>query len=305
MVWPSTGPAGLPRSMVSIGDSFSEGLSDPYPDGSFRGWADLVAAALTRQVPGFRYANLAVRGDVMSDIRTEQIPLLAGLAPELVTICAGGNDVLIPGTSPDTIATRFREAVATITATGARVLIFLGMDTKGTPLLGQLRGKIATYNSNLRSIADQYDAPVVDLWSMPILADRRCWSVDRLHPSPEGHRRIAARTLEVLGAQADTDWRRPLPAEAARSRADRLRREWNWMTDFVLPWIGRQLTGRSSGDGVVAKRPRLEPLTAAQLRAIEARPDRDTSTERVRGEQAAASAGLSSYRPAPQRLQAR
>jgi hypothetical protein len=28
----------------------------------------------------------------------------------------------------------------------------------------------------------------------------------------------------------------------------------------VLPWIGRRLTGRSSGDGRTAKRPTLEPV---------------------------------------------
>ena len=30
--------------------------------------------------------------------------------------------------------------------------------------------------------------------------------------------------------------------------------------EFVLPWIGRRLTGRSSGDGRAAKRPTLSPV---------------------------------------------
>jgi hypothetical protein len=30
--------------------------------------------------------------------------------------------------------------------------------------------------------------------------------------------------------------------------------------EYVLPWIGRRLTGRSSGDGRAAKRPALEPV---------------------------------------------
>lgn len=45
-----------------MGDSFSEGLDDPYPTGGYRGWADLVAEALAARRPGFEYANLAVRG---------------------------------------------------------------------------------------------------------------------------------------------------------------------------------------------------------------------------------------------------
>ncbi len=35
------------RSFVAMGDSFTEGMDDPYEDGrGYRGWADLVAARL-------------------------------------------------------------------------------------------------------------------------------------------------------------------------------------------------------------------------------------------------------------------
>ena len=50
---------------VAIGDSFTEGLHDPGPDGQYLGWADRVAGALARQQPGFRYANLAIRGKLL------------------------------------------------------------------------------------------------------------------------------------------------------------------------------------------------------------------------------------------------
>src|SRR4029079_13035076 len=33
-------------SFVAVGDSFTEGLDDLQPDGTYRGWADLVAAPL-------------------------------------------------------------------------------------------------------------------------------------------------------------------------------------------------------------------------------------------------------------------
>ena len=39
-------------TFVAIGDSFTEGLNDPAPGGGFRGWADLVAGALSAQRPG-------------------------------------------------------------------------------------------------------------------------------------------------------------------------------------------------------------------------------------------------------------
>ena len=51
---------------VAIGDSFTEGLHDPGPDGGYLGWADRVADALSAQRPGFRYANLAIRGKLLA-----------------------------------------------------------------------------------------------------------------------------------------------------------------------------------------------------------------------------------------------
>lgn len=59
-------------SFVAVGDSFTEGMSDGLPDGSYRGWADLLAARLADGSPGFRYANLAVRGKLIGQIADEQ-----------------------------------------------------------------------------------------------------------------------------------------------------------------------------------------------------------------------------------------
>ena len=33
-----------------------------------------------------------------------------------------------------------------------------------------------------------------------------------------------------------------------------------WTKEFLAPWIHRRVTGRSSGDGLSPKRPRLEPI---------------------------------------------
>ena len=48
------------QRFVALGDSCTEGLDDLLPDGRYRGWADRVASVLDG--PGFRYANLGVRG---------------------------------------------------------------------------------------------------------------------------------------------------------------------------------------------------------------------------------------------------
>ncbi|OLT48030.1 SGNH hydrolase [Saccharomonospora sp. CUA-673] len=249
------------RSFVAIGDSFTEGLNDERPDGTYRGWADRLAGILAGGSEDFAYANLAVRGKMLSEILTEQLPVALETKPDLVTLCAGGNDIIVPGADPDEKAAEFEEGVAALRAEGIEVLIFTGPDTKGLSLMGVLRGKVAIYNVNLRAIADRHGAEVVDLWAMDALHDVRAWSDDRLHFTAEGHRRIALRAAEVLGVPTSADWREPWPETEDHHNWLTLRRsDLEWTRIHLLPWIRRHLRGESMGDGVTPKRPRLTPL---------------------------------------------
>jgi lysophospholipase L1-like esterase len=253
-------------TFVAIGDSFTEGLDDPDPGGGFRGWADRVAGALSAQRPGFRYANLAIRGKLLSQVVAEQLPRAIELAPDLVSLAAGGNDIL-RGSDVDVLASEFEPTVAKLQAAGCRVLIFTGFDPRMFPVIRLLRGRIAAYNMHLRGIADDYGCDLVDLWSMRGLKDTRAWSPDRLHLTTEGHRMVALRTCEVLGVPAAGDGRVPLPP-APRSSGPPARAQWlaarrqdaRWTREYAAPWLRRRLGGGTSGDGVPPKRPDLLPV---------------------------------------------
>lgn len=164
-------------------------MGDPGPGETFLGWADRLAVLLAdqRDEHEFRYANLAVRGRLLDQIVAEQVPRAKELAPDLVSFCAGGNDIIRPGSDPDDVAERFEAAVADLTGAVGHVMITTGFDTRGVPVLKHLRGKVATYSAHVRAIADRYDCPVLDLWSLKSVQDRRAWDDDRLHLSPEGH----------------------------------------------------------------------------------------------------------------------
>jgi lysophospholipase L1-like esterase len=248
-------------SYAALGDSFTEGLNDPAPDGGFAGWADRLAGLLAERRPAgeFRYANLAVRGRLLDQIVAEQIPRVRQLSPDLVTFCAGGNDILRPGSDPDEVAERFEAAVRELRDSVGTVLVCTGFDTRGVPVLKHLRGKIATYNVHLRAIADRNDCVVADLWSLKPIQDRRSWSEDRLHLSPEGHQRVALLAARALGLTTEADPAEPWPAEAPHSPADVRRENIQWAREHLLPWVGRRLRGESSGDHVEAKRPELLP----------------------------------------------
>ncbi|MGW4652271.1 SGNH/GDSL hydrolase family protein [Kitasatospora sp. NPDC004289] len=251
-------------SYVALGDSFTEGLNDARPDGLYAGWADRLARLLAAQRPlgDFRYANLAVRGRLLDQIVDEQVPRVAEIRPDLVTLCAGGNDILRPGSDPDAVAERFEAAVVELKRHAGTVLICTGFDTRGIPVLGMLRGKIATYNGHLRAVADRHGLTVADLWSLRSVHDRRAWSEDRLHLSPEGHQRVAllaARSLGLpLGPEQDPE--APWPAAPVLTTAEQRRENLQWAREFLVPWVGRRLRGESSGDNVEAKRPELLPL---------------------------------------------
>ncbi len=248
------------KSWVAVGDSFTEGLSDEAPDGSYVGWADRLAATLAERDPGFRYANLALRGKMLREIVTEQLPVVLQVKPDLVTLCAGGNDLIVPGSDVDALAEEYEQAVVALRAAGCEVVMFTGPDPRKQPVVRRVRGKVAIYNAHLRAIADRNGARLVDLWAMAPLVDLRSWSDDRLHFSSEGHRRIALRTAEVLGVPVAEDWREPLPPETPTPWLRSRQADLAWTRTHLLPWVRRQLRGESMGDGLMPKRPELKPL---------------------------------------------
>jgi lysophospholipase L1-like esterase len=252
------------RSYVALGDSFTEGLNDLRPGGDgdqYRGWADRLAEHLSVRTPDLRYANLAVRGKLVRQIVEDQVPKAVELRPDLVTLCAGGNDMIRPGADPDAAAVLFDEGVRRLRATGAHVVIFTGFDPRRLNRGNRFRGLAATYNMHLRAIADRRGCTVVDLWPYGPLHDKRAWSEDRLHLTSEGHRRMALRVAEVLGVPVEGDWREPWPpAEAEPDWLTMRREDLHWARVYFLPWAKRRIQGRSSGDGREPKRPDLLPL---------------------------------------------
>ncbi|KAB2343445.1 SGNH/GDSL hydrolase family protein [Actinomadura rudentiformis] len=249
---------------VAIGDSFTEGLGDPYPGGGWRGWADRVAEGLATANSGVNdgvmYANLAIRGRLLDPIVTEQLPAALELKPDLVSMSGGGNDMLRPGADLDALAGKLDEAVGQIRATGADVVLFTAVDPVGSPVIRLTRSRVEAFSDQIRLLGAKHGAYVVDQWQMDVLRDWRMWTVDRLHMSPAGHRRVALATLEKLGVPAD-DWRDPvLDPLPELGRGARMLWNARWARGHLAPWVGRRIRGRSSGDLITAKRPTFRPV---------------------------------------------
>ncbi|MFC6355594.1 SGNH/GDSL hydrolase family protein [Luethyella okanaganae] len=247
---------------VAIGDSFTEGIGDPEPTspGGHRGWADRVAEVLSQGSDDFAYANLAVRGKLIQQIVDEQIKPALGLHPDLVTISAGGNDVIRPGTDPDEISARFETAIERLGRDNATILLFTGADVGFSPVFRGIRGKVAIYNENLRGIAARHDCIVADLWALTEIQDPRMWAPDRLHLNALGHHTVARMVLAALNVDNTLEPLKPKPMPGSTWRQARVE-DLQWAREYLVPWVLRRIRHQSSGDFVTPKRPDAAPYT--------------------------------------------
>ncbi len=248
------------QSYAAIGDSFTEGVGDELQDGGVRGWADLVALGLAqdlvRREPNslFGYANLAIRGRLLGPILDEQLDAAISLKPELLSLNGGGNDIMRPKVSVESVADTLAAAAEKAMAAGIHVLLLSGGNpTNHIPLGARIEVRGEELAAAVRArVPKSENVTFVDNWSDAELTHLRYWSVDKLHLNALGHRRVAGNILTALGVPVP-DWGDDIP-ELQRPGTIA------YWRGYVFPWIGRRLTGKSSGDGREPKRPTLMPV---------------------------------------------
>lgn len=255
------------QRFVAIGDSFTEGMVDAHPEieDEYVGWADRVAAALAarNEAEGrpFGYANLAIRGRLIDAVIEEQLDAALALTPDLVSFSAGGNDVLRPRVSLESVMARLEAGVERIRETGADVLLFTAPHVAWASLVSRVHPRMVEYTAELWAVGQRTGAFVVDIYTMKSLRDPRMWGEDRIHLSSEGHARIAAQALWTLGMPFEVrDWLEPLDPAPPLGRFESLAADRAWVAAHLRPWIRRRLRGESSGDDRVPKRPDVLPV---------------------------------------------
>ena len=213
---------------VALGDSFTEGVGDPDPTrpNGLRGWADLVAEELAARNPDFAYANLAIRGRKLHQVLDEQLEPALAMAPDLVSIHAGANDVLRPRVDLDELLDAYDGAIGRITDSGAHVVMFTIFDPGSSGIYAALRGRMAIFNEFAREISERHGASLVDMWRM---RERNLpegmtafIDTDRMHLNRFGHQRIAHAVLEALGVEHGLEPDEPAPLETL-TRSGQLR----------------------------------------------------------------------------------
>jgi lysophospholipase L1-like esterase len=252
---------------VALGDSTTEGMDDPRPDGTYRGWADRLAERLAQDNPDLLYANLAIRGRRIYQVRDEQLAQALAFRPDLATVVAGLNDLLRRRYDPDATAGCLESMLTELRAVGATAMTFTLPDLSCvSPIARLVRTRLLAYNEAIREVGQRTGAIVVDIAAEPVALDPRLWSVDRLHASALGHERIAGALCHALGLDPDDrSWADPLPPLPRRRRHALVAAEVVWAQRYFTPWIIRRLRGRSSGDGRLPKRPELAAVELPTL----------------------------------------
>ncbi|WP_340536890.1 SGNH/GDSL hydrolase family protein [Nocardioides sp. GXZ039] len=249
-----------PLRYVAIGDSLSEGVGDaPWPDGTPRGWTDRLADLLAVQHAerGLVYANLAVRGYKAAQVRDTQVAAALEMAPDVVTLTAGMNDLLRPRIDFAELRATLIDLVAPFTGAGARLVVVPIPNLTGiSPAGGLLDSRRRRLNAIYEHLAQDHGMEPVTDTTGTIFEDPRAWDEDRLHLTSLGHERLAYAAAASLGAPPDFEWLAPPPGLPPRRT---LRTEAAWCRQYVAPWLGRRLRGQSSGDHRIAKRPDLTP----------------------------------------------
>lgn len=236
---------------VALGDSFTEGLSDERPDGTHRGWADMVAARLAQDNPELDYVNLAIRGKKMRQVATEQVPVAIDWEPDLVSLGAGANDIIRLSTDVTTLNRLAHATLGRLVDSGAHVVVFAGFDPRiRIPMTTRSGARAQEFNESIRRSADHFGATLVDLWDLPRLYEDMMWAPDKIHLTTAGHALIADAVLQRLGVASHTV---PEP-EVSPSPPDAWE-DARWFVRDVVPWMYRGLIGRSSGDGLDPKFP--------------------------------------------------
>jgi lysophospholipase L1-like esterase len=182
---------------VALGDSLTAGRDDHGPGGTRIGWARRLAGILTaRTSVCCALTNLAFDGASTGVILEQQLPSVAALAPDLVSVTVGMNDIRDPGFAGARFAAELGLLLDGLSGTGATVLTCTLPDIAAIlPLPADLvdvaHQRIRQASDVIREQAARRGVVCLDAWAMPGAADPGLFGPDRIHPNGTGHQLMA------------------------------------------------------------------------------------------------------------------
>ena len=182
---------------VVLGDSTAQGLGAPGPKGGYVGQTLTQLRRTTGQ--HWRVINLSVSGALMRDVLAEQVPLLAGEQPDLVTCGAGVNDIMY--SAPAKLFADLRALLAAVPDN--TVLLDLPLLTGFWWIVGRMSVPyISRMNRVIHEVAPQRDLPVAEVSAHFTAPWAGKFSCDNFHPSQDGYRDWTRALLAAVPANS-------------------------------------------------------------------------------------------------------
>ncbi|MFG3227910.1 SGNH/GDSL hydrolase family protein [Kitasatospora sp. NPDC048194] len=236
--------AGELLRFVALGDSLTEGVGDQVGE-AWRGWAAVLAHSLA---PGGRdvdFANLAYSGALTADLTARQLPAALALRPQLAAVLVGGNDTLRTGFDIRRTTLELDATLGELSSHGA-VLLTACLPDPGlllrlpAPLGRPLARRMRAVNTVVHALTARHRAVHLHIAELPWSNQRRLLSVDRLHPSAEGHHLIARRFHDLLSEAGHPLG--PPPADRVAEPPPSPAADLWWMATKGTRWVAARST---------------------------------------------------------------
>jgi acyl-CoA thioesterase-1 len=180
---------------VVLGDSTAQGLGASSP---LHGYVGQVLNALRRTGRPWRVLNLSRSGAQTRHVLEDQLPLIDGLEPELVTCGIGNNDIL--ATPPRRFRAHLRQVIERLPTSS--VMMDLTVPDRFWRIGGVCSPYVTGINQFINTTATGRGLPVAEVSRHARPPWRGMLAPDSFHPNNLGYRRHADALLAALPAKA-------------------------------------------------------------------------------------------------------
>ncbi len=167
-------------TIVAVGDSLTAG----YGVDETEAYPALLEKRLLLDGFFFKVINAGVSGETSSGTLSRIEWVIRSLKPDIVILETGANDGL-RGVDPQVLEKNLDEIITTIKTSGIGILL-AGM--KMPPNLGPVH--TARFAKIYPKIAKKHNILLIPFFLESVAGDARYNLSDRMHPNPEGYRRI-------------------------------------------------------------------------------------------------------------------
>lgn len=185
--------------VAALGDSITLGVGDGVRRASDVGWAALTARALGAR----HFVNLAANGVRARDLAQIQVAVALASRPDVVLLTVGGNDVMRGDFCPEELERELGTALGLLARPDRRIITVsldrIGLfDLAPVAVARAMARRIGLANAAIARAMAPHGVEVIDGASLLASHGRHAWHIDRIHPSPLGHRALAAAAVEAL-----------------------------------------------------------------------------------------------------------